>query len=121
MNSAEQFEEDGYGVAREIAARHWSGNVPTRLRRKGAWTEGDVQTALGLSPEEFEGLWATKCLFRYEPEGGPRETRRDDIFDLLGIRWSLPGDTAADYKARCKRAGVAPDRSVKAGLLGGNP
>ena len=121
MNSEDKFEEDGYDVAREIAARHWGGKVPPRLRRKGTWTERDVASALGLSPAEFNDLWATGSIFRCAPQDGPRWTRRDDIYDLLGIRWSLPGDTVAGYEARCQRAGVASDRNVSAELIGSNP
>jgi hypothetical protein len=99
-------EVDPYEVAEKIVVRHGLRRIPGKLLAKYVWTAADITKATGLDAAEVEELQKTGCI-RAVVSGGV--TIRDDILDLLGVRWALQGDTKASYVERCDFVGVRPD------------
>jgi hypothetical protein len=106
VSANESPEVDAYEVAEKIVVRHGLRRIPGKLLAKYVWTAADITKATGLNAAEVEELQKTGCI-RAVVGGGV--TIRDDILDLLGVRWALQGDTKASYVERCDFVGVRPD------------
>jgi hypothetical protein len=108
-------EADPYEVAEKIVVRHGLRRIPGKLLAKYVWTAADITKATGLNAAEIEELRQTGCIRQL----GGGITLRDDILDLLGVRWALAGDTKASYLDRCQSLGVSPDSYSLSNLPGG--
>lgn len=106
VSSNESPEVDPYEVAEKIVLRHGLRRIPGKLLAKYVWTAADITKATGLNAAEIEELRQTGCFRQVVGRG---VTIRDDILDLLGVRWALEGDTKASYTERCNFVGVQPD------------
>ena len=115
---AQEEIEAQYAQARSIVARHGLKRISADLLEKYVWTAHDIQLATGLTSDEIGELVQTECVRSggiWQQRGGV--TIRDDILDLLGVRWTLPDDTLETYVERCMVVGVAPDKFQFANLL----
>ena len=102
-----------YAEGNRLARRNGVRPIPQAIRRKAVWSLDELSQATGLSNQEAAELAAHPTCRKLE--GGV--VWAEDILDLLGVRWALPGDAAATYVTRCRRAGVGPDPFVALALV----
>ena len=102
-------EDASHALAVELVARHGVRKIPGDLLAKHVWTAGDIEQAIGLTPDEIEELRQSGWVRPVPFDGTGNVTIRDDIPDLLGVRNRLPDDTLKGYLDRCRIVGTVPD------------